>query len=216
MPLSIPDEKNMYHEGSRKLQDQFQTRRLADRLAEVEARGVLLDEDKALIARCPMFFLATADEQGRPICAYKGGAPGFVFIGSDRELAFPDYNGNGTFRSLGNIQVNPHVALLFIDFERGERTLVEGLASVRSEDPLLSTWPGAQLVIRVQVERAFSCCPRYIHRMQLLELSVYVPSADHVPPIPAWKKKVKYHDVLPEKDLRAIKAEQERGGKGEG
>ena len=107
-----------YHDGSRRLQDQFDTRRVADRLDEVQVRSVFAPEDRVLIESARMFFLATADAQGRPDCSYKGGLPGFVRVVDERTLAFPDYNGNGMYRSLGNVLVNQSVALLFIDFER--------------------------------------------------------------------------------------------------
>jgi uncharacterized protein len=188
----------MYHHGHRDLQSQFETTRLADRLEQAEARRTLTPEDQAFIARSPMFFLATADAQGRPLCAYKGGVPGFVQVIDAEVLAFPDYDGNGTFRSLGNVKVNPNVALLFIDFERQERTLVEGRAAVDLQDPLLASSPGAQLIIRVQVQRVFSCCSRYIHRMAPVETSVFAPRSGHRPPVPDWKKKQKYADVLPQ------------------
>ena len=187
----------MYHRGNRELQALFGTARLADRLENVEARGTLTAEDQAFIAGMPMFFLATADDEGRPLCAYKGGVPGFVNVLDASTLAFPDYDGNGTFRSLGNVKSNRHVALLFIDFERQERTLVEGEATVHTQHPLLASTPGAQLIVRVAVTRAFSCCSRYIHRMQPVELSQFAPREGHTPPTPEWKKKSKYADVLP-------------------
>jgi len=36
------------------------------------------------------------------------------------------------------------------------------------------------MMVRVRAERIFPNCPRYIHRMQLLELSVYAPAPGHV------------------------------------
>ena len=108
----------MYHDGSRSLQDRFATRRLADRLVEKLARSAFTEEDRTFIESRPLFFLATADAQGRPDCSYKGGVPGFVRVVDPHTLAFPNYDGNGMFKSLGNILLNPHVGLLFIDFER--------------------------------------------------------------------------------------------------
>src|SRR5512132_955106 len=110
-----------YHEGSRRLQDHFDCRRIADRLEQVTLTTELDPDDRAFIERSSMFFLATADAEGRPECSYKGGMPGFVAVLSPRELAWPDYDGNGQFRSLGNIAIHPHVGLLFIDWERPSR-----------------------------------------------------------------------------------------------
>src|SRR6266581_5891748 len=119
-----------YHAGMRALQDRFDTRRLADRLEEKLERQAFSGEDRAFIESRPMFFLATADGEGRPDCSFKGGAPGFVRVTGEAELAFPSYDGNGMFRSLGNLLVNPAVALLFIDFEHPRRLRVNGSASV--------------------------------------------------------------------------------------
>jgi predicted pyridoxine 5'-phosphate oxidase superfamily flavin-nucleotide-binding protein len=190
----------VFSEGARKLQDQFGTRRLADRLAQVEARSELTEQDREFIRGCSFFFLATADTSGRPLCSYKGGLPGFVELLDGGHLAFPDFDGNGTFRSLGNIADNPHIALLFIDFRHGERTLVEGTASVASDAELLARWQGAQLAIVVRVTRAFSACARYVHNLEHNEISAFVPRPDHTVPVPAWKEKPIYQEVLPYHD----------------
>ena len=167
----------MYHEDNRRLQDAFGSRALADRLDEKLRHDRFTDGDAAFIATQPFFFLATADAEGRPDCSFKGGDPGFVRITAPGELAFPSYDGNGQYRSLGNLLVNPAVALLFIDFENPKRLRVNGRASLSFEDPLLSRFRGAQAVVRVQAERIFPNCPRYIPRMQVLEASPYVPRA---------------------------------------
>ena len=186
-----------YHAGSRALQDRFDTRRLADRLAERLSRVQFSDEDKAFIESRSMFFLATADASGQPDCSYKGGLPGFVRITGPGELAFPSYDGNGMFRSLGNVRVNPAVGLLFLDFEKPQRLRVNGTATVSDSDPLLGEFAGAQLVVRVRAERIFPNCPRYLHRMQFIEPSPYAPRPDYEPPEPGWKKQPAFREVLP-------------------
>src|SRR5688572_19707482 len=123
-------DKNVYHEGMRELQDLRDTRRIADRLSEVTLRPRFTDEDRAFIQRSHMFFLATARADGSPDCSYKGGAPGFVNVLDDMTLHIPDYDGNGMYRSWGNVRVNPRVALLFIDFETPRRLRVNGSAEI--------------------------------------------------------------------------------------
>lgn len=191
-----------YHEGIRALQDRFDTRRLADRLEEVTYRSALREEDAARIAAADMFFLATADAEGTPDCSYKGGDAGFVRVLSPDEIAWPDYDGNGQFRSLGNVAVQPAVALLFIDWERPARLRVHGRARLSFEDPLLATWPGAQLVVRVAITRVFPNCPRYVHRMERVAASPYVPREGAPPPRPAWKDDPRFASELPERDRR--------------
>ena len=192
---------DLYHSGSRTLQDQFDTRRLADRIDERLVHTRLSDEDRAFIEAQSMFFLATADAEGRPNCSYKGGDPGFVRVLDEQTIAFPSYDGNGMFLSLGNALVNPQVGLLFIDFTRGRRLRFNGEASVASEgDPLLSELPGAQLIVRVRAREIFPNCPRYIHRMSLEERSGFVPRAGATPPVPNWKRSDWACDVLPAGD----------------
>lgn len=190
----------MYHDGMRRLQDVRETRPLADRLEQVTVRAAFTGEDRAFIESCPMFFIATADAGGRPDCSYKGGLPGFVRVLDDRTLAIPDYDGNGMYRTWGNVVVNPHVGLLFLSFEQPKRLRVNGTAQIREDDPLRADYPGSVFIIRVNAARIFPNCPRYIHRMQLVEHSVYAPRAGHTPPVPAWKKFEEFRDALPPRD----------------
>ena len=192
-----------YHAGSRSLQDQFDSRRIADRLAEVQLHTAFTDEDRAFIERSPMFFLATADLDGRPDCSHKGGLPGFVRVEDERTLTFPDYDGNGMFRSLGNISVNPWIGVLFIDFTRPRRLRVNGTATLHPGDPLLAEYPGARLIVRVHAEQVFPNCPRYIPHLELVEHSVYVPRSDSSAPVPEWKAARRFRDALPARDLEA-------------
>lgn len=187
----------MYHDGNRELQDRFDSRRIADRLVEVLHRVRFTDEDRAFIESRAMFFLATADASGWPDCSYKGGRPGFVRAVANDTLAFPSYDGNGMFKSLGNVLRNPRVGLLFVDFEKPRRLRVNGVASIDFDDPLLATFAGAQLVVRVRAEHIFPNCPRYIHRMSLEEVSEYAPALGHLPPTPAWKEMETFRDYLP-------------------
>ncbi|MBI2503919.1 MAG: pyridoxamine 5'-phosphate oxidase family protein [Candidatus Latescibacteria bacterium] len=195
-PHQIP---GAYHAGSRQLQDRFDCRRIADRLEQVTAHTTFTDLDRAFIDSCPMFFLATANQEGWPDCSYKGGLPGFVRVLDESTLTFPDYDGNGMFRSLGNISINPHVGLLFLDFEQPTRLRVNGIATLHADDPLLSEFPGAQLIVRVRAERIFPNCPRYIHKMRLIEYSVYAPTHDQTPPAPDWKQMEEFRDALPQR-----------------
>ena len=191
---------SIYHEGSRELQDRFDTRRLADRLDEVKVHDRFTDADRTFIERLDMFFLATADADGRPTCSYKGGEPGFIRIVDDRTLAFPNYDGNGMYLSMGNVLVNPAVGMLLIDFERQRRMRVDGNATVAADDALLPLYPEAQFVVRVTATHIYPNCPRYIHRYQLVERSAFVPHPAEVTPVPGWKRTDWACDVLPAGD----------------
>jgi uncharacterized protein len=192
--------KSMFHEGSRALQDRFDTRRIADRIEGLLVHDEIGKWEKELIERLDMFFLATADEEGRPNCSYKGGAPGFVRVVDPRTIAFPSYDGNGMYLSMGNVGKNPNVGLLFIDFEGGSRVRVNGTASIDPNDPLMSEYPEAQLIVRVHAREVFPNCPRYIHRMKRVEQSAFVPKAGCETPVPEWKRSEWAKDALPASD----------------
>lgn len=195
--------RDFFSEGQRKLQDHFGTRKLADRLGSLSVHDQLKAADAAFIARQNMFFIATNDPYGQPNCSYKGGARGFVTVIDEHTLAFPDYNGNGMHLSTGNIGETSKVGLLFIDFERQARLRVLGRAEISTADRLMERYPGAQMIVRVRVESVFSNCPRYVHKMQLIEESVFVPKAEEAQLIPEWKRLRAVADVLPESDADA-------------
>ncbi len=188
----------MYHSGQRELQDRFESRALADRLDERLRRESFNDSDKAFVESVPFFFLATADAQGRPDCSFKGGLPGFVRILSPQLLVFPDYDGNGMFRSLGNLSVNPNLGMLFLRIgDKPGRLRINGRAELSFDDPLLADMPGGQVLIRVTPTDIFPNCPRYIPNLELKEPSPYAPAAHKQPVEPAWKTFDDYKDVVP-------------------
>jgi predicted pyridoxine 5'-phosphate oxidase superfamily flavin-nucleotide-binding protein len=193
-------DNDVYHQGMRELQDQRDTRRIADRLAEVTLRRRFTEEDRAFITRSCMFFLATAAPDGSPDCSYKGGVPGFVRVVDEATLEIPDYDGNGMYRSWGNVRANPRVALLFIDFETPKRLRVNGSAELLLDPASCAAHVGAVFVVRVRATGIFPNCPRYIHRMQLVEESVHSPRPHHTPPVPAWKTFEVFRDALPARD----------------
>lgn len=189
-----------YHQRQRDLQDQFDTRRVADRISERLVHDRITPHDKQFIEARDMFFLATVDPDGTPTCSYKGGDPGFVRVLDEQNLALPNYDGNGMYLSLGNVAAGSPVGMLFIDFEHADRMRVQGTATLHADDPLLDTWPGAQLVMRVRVAHVFPNCGRYVHHYELVERSTFVPRRSRTTPIPSWKRADWACDVLPAND----------------
>lgn len=185
-----------FHDGSRTLQDRYDTRRLADRIDELLVSETISESDAAFIEARDMFFLASADADGRPTCSYKGGDPGFVRVLDERTLAFPNYDGNGMYLSTGNILVNAHVGLLFLDLERGHRMRVDGVAGIDADDPLAADYPEAQFVVRVRARAVYPNCPRYIHRYQQVSRSGFVPRPGTITPVPGWKRSDWARDAL--------------------
>ena len=201
----------MFHDGSRAFQDRFDTRRIADRIDELLVKDLLSDSDREFVERADLFFLATADDQGHPTCSYKGGDPGFVRVLDEQTLAFPNYDGNGMYLSMGNVSLNPFVGLLFIDFEKGHRLRVQGTATIDASDELVSLWPEAQFAVVVHATAVFPNCPRYIHRYELKKRSAFVPRADRSTPVPSWKRSDWAADALPDDDPACDPTREELG-----
>jgi len=191
--------REMYSAGARRLQDHFGSRAIADRLEQVTVHARLTESDRAFVESRTLFFLGTCDAEGRPDVSYKGGAPGFLRALDDATLAWGDYDGNGMFKSLGNVLGNPHVQLLLIDFERPRRMRIDGVARVHTSHPRLHEWPGGQALVEVAIARIFPNCPRYVHRMSLIELSPYAPAEGATPPEPDWKRDPRFADAVPKR-----------------
>lgn len=189
-----------YTPEQRALQDKFDSRRIADRINDLLVADTIDDGAAAFIESRDMFFLSTVDADGQPTCSYKGGAPGFVRVLDPHTLAFPAYDGNGMFLSMGNAAATGKVGMLFLAFDHPSRVRVHGVATVDPDDELKATWPGAILVVRVAVTQVFPNCPRYIHRMERVAESPYVPKAGLAPPIPDWKCAPWANDALPAND----------------
>ncbi|MEK7223670.1 MAG: pyridoxamine 5'-phosphate oxidase family protein [Pseudomonadota bacterium] len=190
----------IYHDGNRQLQDQFDTRRLADRLDEAIVQDSIMPSDKDFIERLDMFFIATVDERGHTNCSYKAGDPGFVRVLDEHTLAFPNYDGNGMYLTMGNILTTRQAGLLFIDFENQKRMRLNGEATLHRDDPLMAEYPEAQFIVRVRAREVFANCPRYIHKMKLVQRSRFVPQQECPTPVPGWKKGEWVADTLPEND----------------
>ena len=190
----------LFGDSHRKLQRAFDTERLADRIEERLCRDHIAADDRAFIERLDMFFLATADAAGRPNCSYKGGDPGFVRVLDERTLVFPNFDGNGMFLSMGNASENAHVGMLFIDFENQKRLRVNGAAQILAADSLEPRYLEALFLVKVAVREVFPNCPRYIHKLQLVERSRFVPRPAAPTPVPGWKRMDWACDVLPAGD----------------
>jgi len=194
----------IYGEQHRQMQDQFDSRQLADRLAATIVKMAVDDQDAAFISRRDMFFLTSIDHLGRPTVSYKGGDPGFIAIIDEKTLAFPSYDGNGMFLSMGNIASNPQVGLLFIDFTQPRRLRLQGQASVSVDDPLLQQFHGADMIVRVAIDQLWTNCPRYVHRYAPVDASPYVPRPKVKTPLAPWKRLEFVQDVLPAKDADSV------------
>jgi predicted pyridoxine 5'-phosphate oxidase superfamily flavin-nucleotide-binding protein len=197
---------DFYTPSQRELQEAFATRDLAQRLEDAIVTATLSDEQATFIHGRNLFFLSTVDEQGFPSCSYKGGNVGFVRALNPSTLVFPSYDGNGMFMSLGNISASARVGLLFIDFETPQRLRLRGEARLLKEGPVVDSYPGAELAVEIAIDRVWVNCPRYVHPMQPLDPSPYVPAADGTAPFAPWKRIDVMQDVLPATDRARAEA----------
>ncbi|MDD2832959.1 MAG: pyridoxamine 5'-phosphate oxidase family protein [Methylotenera sp.] len=194
----------LYGEPHRKLQDEFGTRNMADRVEALVCRTEFDDDVKAFIESAEMFFLSTIDHQGRPTVSYKGGEAGFVKVIDSSTLIFPSYDGNGMFFSMGNISQNANVGLLFISFTAPDRRRVQGTASISKDPALLAHYKEADFVVTVKLSEYWVNCPRYIPKLEKVRDSRYVPRADCETPLAEWKRLDLVQDVISASDLKKV------------
>ncbi|MFC6788420.1 pyridoxamine 5'-phosphate oxidase family protein [Methylobacterium komagatae] len=200
---------SLYGDAHRALQDDFGTTKLAEFLDKHHVHRAIDEQDRAFIESRDMFFLSTVDEGGNPTVSYKGGPTGVVTVVGDKELAFPGYDGNGMFLSMGNIAGQGKVGMLFIDFETPHRLRVQGTAQILRDDPLKDSYPEAQYIVRVAVETVWVNCPRYIHRYTKVDQSRYVPKAGAETPLAQWKRLDFVQPVIADKDRARVAEEGE-------
>jgi len=116
----------------------------------------LSDPDREQIARADTFFIATDHPDAGADASHKGGNPGFVKVVDSRHLAYPDYNGNSMFNTLGNIAANPKAGLLFIDFDSGRTLQLTGTASIDWNPERARDFAGAERTVDFTVEEAIA------------------------------------------------------------
>ena len=198
---------SLYSEAHRALQAEFGTTKLARRLDEDWVHAAIQPDEAAFIGSRDMFFLSTVDPDGMPTVSYKGGAPGFVTVVDETTLVFPGFDGNGMFYSMGNIEGQAKVGLLFIDFETPHRIRVQGTATLLRDDALMAQYTEAKYLVRVAVGKIWINCPRYIHTYRKLAQNRYVPTPDRETPLASWKRLDFVSDVIGDADKARVARE---------
>ena len=194
----------LYGDQHRELQDQFASREMADRIELIAAKTEIDDMARGFIETRDMFFLSSVDHNGRPTVSYKGGDPGFVRVLDPKTMAFPSYDGNGMFYSMGNIAAHPEIGCLFIDFEKPFRLRLQGRAELVASGPLMGLFNEAELVVKVAVTDLWMNCPRYVHRYKKEQASRYVPRVDVETPLCEWKRIQGLEDILRPHERAAV------------
>lgn len=195
---------SLYSDEHRRLQQEFGTTKLAELLDTKWVHDEIGDAERDFIGSRDMFFLSTVDPDGHPTVSYKGGPVGLVKVVDARTLAFPGFDGNGMFYSVGNIVSQSKVGLLFVDFENPHRVRVQGTAELVRDHPLRGEWAEAQYAVLVHVTKIWVNCPRYVHRYQRIDQSKYVPRPCKTTPLASWKRLDLVQDAItPEDRVRA-------------
>jgi len=202
-------DSEFYTDAQRAMQDGFEARPLADRLELAIVADELNENQIAFISSRDFFYLSTVDGDGMPTVSHKGGDVGHCNVVDSRTLAFPIYDGNGMFLSAGNMSETGKVGMLFIDYVVPQRVRVQGHATVHEDDELMAEFPGAILICRVAITKAFINCARYIHKHERVETSKYVPDENGEQPFASWKRIDGLQDALAPADMG--RAEHEGG-----
>ncbi len=192
--------QTLYGKQHRTLQQDFDTERLANAVHDNIVAREIGEEHRGFIESRDMFFLTTIDHRGYPTCSYKGGNPGFIKIIDSKTLAFPSFDGNGMFLSMGNIIANNQIGMLLIDFETPNRFRIHGNASIHRDEASLKMFHGAEMVVIVDIVEIFVNCARYIHRYKRVTSAKHVPDENKTPALPHWKRIDGLQDALPARD----------------
>ncbi|MFJ7956330.1 pyridoxamine 5'-phosphate oxidase family protein [Streptomyces sp. NPDC096319] len=163
--------------GEHLVQQRMGTAERADRFYAEQVLDRLNPRMREFVTRQEMFFLATADRRGECDNTFRAGPPGFLHVLDDTTLTYPEYRGNGVHASLGNIEENPHVGVLMVDFLRDRIGLhVNGRADVVADEVMRRSHPAlpvdpvpgrrALVWVVITVEEAYIHCAKHIPHLQ--------------------------------------------------
>jgi len=173
-------------ECERIIQEERNSRDRADRFYNRELKDHLTPVMQSFIKKQHMLFIATSDADGNCDCSPRFGQAGFVIVQDDHTLAYPEFRGNGVFASLGNINENPSIGLLFVDFLRTSVGLhVNGRVERRPPDngPLPNNElgqrygvPANTLIeqwVYVHVDEAYIHCSKHVPKLATRDKDVH-------------------------------------------
>jgi uncharacterized protein len=118
------------------------------------------------IGRQEMVWIATADAHGECDCSFRAGPPGFVQVLDPQTVRYPEYRGNGVLASLGNLVENPHVGMIFLDFDQERIGLhLNGSARIVQADGDNGQRPRVERWVEVRVQEAYIHCRKHLPRL---------------------------------------------------
>jgi ferredoxin-NADP reductase/predicted pyridoxine 5'-phosphate oxidase superfamily flavin-nucleotide-binding protein len=113
----------------------------------------LSDEGRDLITAADMFFLSTSTEDDMDV-NHRGGPQGFVRIMSRTEIVYPEYSGNRLYQSLGNLQLNPKIGLVFPNYSTGDVLYITGTTEILTDKDATNVLPGSNLAVKITINKA--------------------------------------------------------------
>jgi PPOX class probable FMN-dependent enzyme len=137
---------------------------------------------RQFVERSPFLCLATSAADGTCDVSPRGDPAGFVKVLDERTLLLPDRPGNRLADSFRNVLENPHVALLFVIPGISDTFRVNGRASIVEDPELLA--PCAvegkvpKLGLRIEVDEAYTHCPKAFLRAQLWDPDRYADRSE--------------------------------------
>jgi predicted pyridoxine 5'-phosphate oxidase superfamily flavin-nucleotide-binding protein len=152
--------------GEHDLQRRYGSQERARRFYEHQLLDRLNDRMMAFIGRQEMVWIATADAHGECDCSFRAGPPGFVQVLDAWTLRYPEYRGNGVMASLGNILENPHVGMVFLDFDQERIGLhINGTAHIVEAEDRNGERPRVERWVEVRVQEAYIHCRKHLPRL---------------------------------------------------
>jgi len=171
------------------LQNQFGMKSKANSFYSNQMLSYLNPSMQEFITSQPMVFIATSDSQGECDCSFRTGSPGFVKVLNKQSLVYPEYRGNGVMASLGNIQENPHIGMIFIDFFKSTVGLhVNGKAKIIENTELLENEELSKMLrqdtqkrgprkpecwVYIEVEEAYIHCSKHIPLLKKMNKEIH-------------------------------------------
>lgn len=181
-PVILPGSR-----GEHRAQQLYGTTRKALAFYNKQMLNYLNPLMQTFITEQDMAFIATADGKGECDCSFRAGLKGYLQIIDEKKVVFPEYRGNGVLSSIGNIFENPHIGMIFIDFQKALGLHINGKASIVEDGKLAQLLesntgnatqiPDAsgrrpEMWILIQVEEAYIHCSKHIPLYQKLEKGI--------------------------------------------
>jgi len=102
-----------------------------------DPRNTLGEFETEFIEARDSFYQATISENGWPYVQHRGGPAGFLRVLDHETIGYADYSGNKQYLSVGNLNANPRVSLILMDYPNRRRLKLWGSVRIvhEAEEP---------------------------------------------------------------------------------